>query len=129
MLAIVKRTPRHPGEEVGDFVIRRMRLAGRACERSGKWSGRWFTRAQEWNSHLQRSRNQQSWPPRLLHYMDRDWFIQRRVSLPPADGRGGSCMAGRTDKPSKGVSILAGMMGLNIRRDESGKLERKMSPF
>ena len=95
MVATVLRVPRQLGEEAPDYVKRRGRLAACACQKSGKWSQRWFKRAT--NEHLERPRNGNSWPAKLLHHMDRDWFRQRRFSLLPAQSQNGSCLAGRTN--------------------------------
>ena len=97
MVATVQRIPRYPGEEVGDFVKRRGRVAARACKNSGLWSHKWFRRSLDWNEHLERPRNIHSWPAKLLHFKDRQWFIERRASWLPADGGAASSLAGRTD--------------------------------
>ena len=97
MVATLQRVPKYPGEDLGDYVRRRGRLAGTSCRASGLWSKRWFTRAASWNAHLERDRNRYTWSARLLHYMDRQWFADRRASLLPVDGFSGSILAGRTD--------------------------------
>ena len=96
MVATVQRIPRYPGEDLGDFVKRRGRAAASTCRTSGSWSHKWFRRALDWNAHLERPRNIHSWPAKLLHFKDRQWFIERRASLLPADCGGASCLAGRT---------------------------------
>ena len=97
MVSTVLRTPRHPGEDTADFVKRRGRIAGRKCRSVGQWSQRWFTRAVEWNEYLKRPRNCQTWASKLIHYRNRQWFIERRASLLPVNGFSGSCIAGRTE--------------------------------
>ena len=97
MTASVQRAARYPGEDISDYIRRRGRLAGQCCRVSGNWSRRWFNCAVDWNAHLERPRNRYSWSSRLLHYMDRQWFIDRRASLLPANCSSGSCLAGRTD--------------------------------
>ena len=96
MIANVQRIPRYPGEDVGDFVKRRGRAAAHTCRISGPWSHKWFRRCLDWNEHLERPRNGHSWPAQLLHFRDRQWFIERRASLLPADCGSASCVAGRT---------------------------------
>ena len=97
MVASLMRVPRYPCEDVGDFVRRRGRVAAHHCRSSGRWSKRWFKRASDWNQHLERPRNRCSWSAKLLHYMDREWFIQRRISLLPTDTGSQSSLAGRTN--------------------------------
>ena len=97
MVSTMIRLPKNPGGDVAEDMKRQGRLAGLLCTRTGKWSHRWFQRAQTSNDHLERARNRHSWPSRLLHYRDRDWLMRRRASLLPADGKTGSCTAGHTD--------------------------------
>ena len=97
MVATLQRAPKYPGEELPDYVRRRGRLAASSCRAAGSWSKRWFSRVVDWNAHPERQRNRYTWSSRLLHYMDREWFINRRASLLPVDGCTGSVLAGRTD--------------------------------
>ena len=43
-----------PGEEIGAFCRRRMRLAHAQARTCGTWSAKWFSRFLEWDSHLLR---------------------------------------------------------------------------
>ena len=97
MVATILRIPQIPGETAADYVKRRGHVAGRHCRQTGMWSSRWFKRAQDWNAHLERPRNRHSWPARLIHYMDSEWLIQRRLLFLPANSENRSCLAGRTD--------------------------------
>ena len=97
MVATILRIPQISGETAANYVKRRGHAAGQHCRQTGKWSSRWFKRAQDWNAHLQRPRNRHSWPARLLHYRDADWFIRRRLSFLTADNVNNSCLSGRTD--------------------------------
>ena len=97
MVSSILRIPQNSGETAAEYVKRRGQNSGRHCTQMGKLSSRWFKRARNWNEHLLRARNRQSWPARLLHYKDAGWFVQRRLSFLPADCKAGSCLAGRTD--------------------------------
>ena len=97
MVVTIQRVPKQLGEDHRAYAQRRGRIAGMICKISGRWSGRWFQRALDWNEHLERPRNHRSWASRLLHYHDRAWFIDRRVALLPQSAPNGSCLAGRTD--------------------------------
>ena len=97
MVATVMRIPRYPGEETPGYVRRRGRAAASHCKRVGTWSQRWFKRAVDWHSHLERPRNSHTWPAKTLHHRDREWLMRRRASLLPDNCNSGSCMAGRTD--------------------------------
>ena len=107
MVASAMRIPRYPGEDAADFVRRRGRAAALQCRQSGQWSQRWFKRATDWNKHLERPHNSDSWPAKLLHYRAREWLIQRRIPPLPANGRSSSCLAGRTGTRSSAGCVHA----------------------
>ena len=96
MVATAMRIQRYPFEDIADFVRRRGRAAAVQCRQTGQWSRRWFKRAADWNEHLERPRNGDCWSSKLLHFRDREWLIQKRMSLLPSDCTSGSCLAGRT---------------------------------
>ena len=88
--------PRLAGEEVDSYVKRRGRAARKICVERGLWSHHWFNRAIQWDEHLSRPRNMHSWAARLREYRGKQWLIDRRVSLAPADSSNVSIFAGRT---------------------------------
>ena len=97
MVATIMRVPPRPGEEPACYFRRRGRAAAAECKKQGVWSRRWFWRVLDWQDHLDRPRNGQSWAAKLSRYRDREWFIQRRASLLSSGSSAGACLAGRTD--------------------------------
>ena len=110
MVASAMRSPRYPGEDVAHFVRRRGRAAALQRRQSGQWSQRWFKRATDWNEHLERPRNGDSWSSKLLHYRAREWLIQRRVALLPASGSSSSCLVDQVQV----VCMLDGTTALSL---------------
>ena len=100
MTAALMRTPRLDGEDTIAYFRRRRRLARTLSSETGLWSERWFKRSLQWDEHIARPRNRQSWPAKLRNYRGRDWLMERRMSFAPS-------VASR-DSPA---SILAGRTG------------------
>ena len=92
------RLPRHAHEEAEDYVRRRGRAARKVCTDQGLWSQHWYGRAIRWDGHLARPQNCSSWAARLREYKGKQWLIDRRISLAPADSldQHVSMFAGRT---------------------------------
>ena len=99
MTASLLRLPPAPGEEAESYVRRRGRAARKICEEHGTWSDHWFGRALNWDEHLARPRNCESWPAKLREYKGKQWLMDRRVSFAPtvaSRASTASVFAGRT---------------------------------
>ena len=82
------------GQDPASFVVGRNRIASRTATDCGCWSDTWRKRVTDWNAHLHREPNQNSWAAKTLHYQGKLWLQeQRRLH---AVGQNGSLIAGRT---------------------------------
>ena len=79
LVASAARLPRRPGESLDVFCRRRASFAAAVCRKGGTWSKRWFQRALDWDDHLRRRRNGNSWAAKLLDYRGAPWLASRRL--------------------------------------------------
>jgi len=94
MIRILAGTRIQEGEDVAQFLLRSHRFASAKAREHGYWSRTWRKRVTDWNSHLRRESNQDSWASKMLLYHGADWLQeQRRIH---AVGQQGSLTAGRT---------------------------------
>ena len=94
MIGIIMNLKPCPGDDVESFARRRNRAASGVARSCGRWSEIWRKRVVNCNEHLGRTRNQQSWAHKTLHYRDNAWLQeQRRIH---AVGEYSSLTSGRT---------------------------------
>ena len=93
MTATMLRLPRLEGEDPDTYVRRRGRAARTLCREQGSWSADWFARAADWDEHLARPRNQNTWSATLRDFRGKDWLMQQRASFASSSA---SLRAGRT---------------------------------
>ena len=93
--ASMLRVPRNHHEEPADYIRRRGRLARALCQKQGRWSAHWFTRACAWDKHISRGHNDNAWSAKLRDYRGKEWLMQRRADLAP-HASSASLSAGRT---------------------------------
>jgi hypothetical protein len=94
MIRILMNLKMKQDEDPETFVRRRNRAAAHEARRRGCWSTLWRKRVTNWNEHLGRERNQNSWAAKTLHFHGKTWLQeQRRLH---AVGQHSSLSAGRT---------------------------------
>ena len=99
MTASLLKLPRDEGEEADAYVRRRGRAARKLCVANGKWSALWFRRAVQWDEHLARPLNSNSWAAKLRMYRGRSWLMEQRSKFAPSVASlasPASMLAGRT---------------------------------
>ena len=96
MVASTLRLPFEAGEDAGDYVRRRGRIARKLCREMGSWSAHWFERARRWDDHLSRRRNADTWAAKLREYRGKHWLMDRRALFAPPGSSQVSVRAGRT---------------------------------
>ena len=90
------------GDDPAALVLRRNRAAASLARRHGLWSAVWKKRVINWNDHLGRELNQNSWAAKTLSYHGKEWLQERRRMH--ATGSSCSVLAGRTrTRASKGI--------------------------
>ena len=102
MIRALMREQFQPGDDFASFAARRNRVAAGVARRRGQWSSVWRKRVVDWDAHLQRERNQNSWAAKALKYHGKVWLQeQRRIH---AVGEHSSVHAGRTrTRASRGI--------------------------
>ena len=55
------KVPRSDGEELENYIRRRAKSVRRVCAQNGMWFLGWFRRVLDWDEHLQRPRNGETW--------------------------------------------------------------------
>jgi len=102
MIRVLTRSKMQAGEDPATFVQRCNRSASAKAREQGFWSSVWRKRVIDWNDHLRREANRNSWASKILVYHDAEWLQeQRRIH---AVGQQGSVTAGRTrTRAQKGI--------------------------
>ena len=78
MVAVLLGLKMWPGEDIGEFVRRRMTEAGRVCRRQRLWSERVAQRIVNWDAHLRRG-HCSSWASQAYAWRNSSWYRARRV--------------------------------------------------
>ena len=94
MIRTLMREKVQAGDDPAAFVLRRNRAAAGVARRRGLWSAVWKRRVIEWNDHLGRERNRNSWAAKTLIFHGSEWLQERRRMH--ATGSSSSLLAGRT---------------------------------
>ena len=69
-----------PTEAYGDYVLRRQQYCGRQASTYGRWSHCWAKSVCDWNGHVLRNHDQQTWSHSLLHWHDSQWLDNMRLN-------------------------------------------------
>ena len=94
MIRILMRERFQPGDDPATFVLRRNRAAAGVARRRGLWSSVWRKRVIDWNDHLGRELNKNSWAAKTLTFHGKEWLQEmRRIH---SSGASSSLVAGRT---------------------------------
>ena len=115
MIRTLMREKFQSGEDPAAFVIRRNRAAASVARRRGLWSAVWKKRVIDWNDHLGRELNKDSWAAKTLMYHGKEWLQERRRMF--STGSSSSLLAGRTcTRASRGVVHRRWHDGIDIAK-------------